>query len=175
MQPYNHDLKQYIRTISDFPEKGTLYYDVSPLLADGGAWHDAIARLSDKILSFNPEILVGIEPHGYLLSAPLAYRMACGFIRARKTGKVLGGVVGHVPGSTRSVKYELGEVTIQTELLKPGQRAVILDDILATGQTAMATAALLREAGCEVVGAAFLVEMKGKSRLDIPYCSLMTF
>jgi len=168
-------VKRHVRTIADFPEKGTLYYDVSPLLADGPAWHNAIDHISDRILSFNPEVLVGIEPHGYLLAAPLAYRMACGFVRVRKTGKVLGGVMGNIPGATRSVSYAQGEITIQSETLKPGLRAVILDDILSSGQTAMATAQLLREVGCEVVGAAFLVEMKGKARLDIPYISMMTF
>jgi adenine phosphoribosyltransferase len=169
------DYKQHIRTIANFPEKGTLYYDVSPLLADGPSWHDSIAKLSEKILSFKPEVLIGIEPHGYLLAAPLAYRMACGFVRARKTGKVLGGIMGTVPGSSRSLKYELGEVTIQTDLLKPGARAVILDDILATGKTASAVAKLVEEAGCEVVGAAFLIDLKGRTNLSVPYTSLMTF
>lgn len=168
------DFKSYVRTFPDFPTPGTLFYDIAPLLGNGNAWHNAIDRLSDKLLVFQPDVLVGIEARGFLLAAPLAYRLACGFAMVRKSGKL--------PGDTSSVSYELeygnGTVEAQIDAIKPGQRVVVLDDILATGGTAQATIKLLREQGADVQGAGFLIELThldGRSRLDVPYYTLMTY
>lgn len=168
------EFKQYVRTYPDFPTPGTLFYDISPLLANGSAWHNAIDRLSEKILVFNPDMIVGIESRGFLLAAPLAYRLACGFAMIRRTGKL--------PGDTESLSYELeygnGTVEIQRDALKPGQRVVILDDILATGGTADAAIKLIQSIGGKVEGAAFLAELtqlNGRRKLQVPYYSLMSF
>lgn len=167
------DYKKYIRTFPDFPNAGKTFYDIAPLLNDGQAWHNAIDLLSDKILVFRPDVLVGIESRGFLLAAPLAHRLACGFIMVRKSG--------HLPGKTRSASYDMdgerGVVEVQTDGVKPGQRVVILDDILASGHTARATINLMREIGADVQGAGFLLELKHKKRcsLDLPYYTLMAF
>lgn len=168
------DFKQFVRTFPDFPTPSTLFYDIAPLLANGKAWHDAIDRLSEKILVFNPDMLIGIESRGFLLAAPLAYRLACGYAMVRKSGKL--------PGDTKSVSYELeygnGTVEGQIDAVKPGQRVVILDDILATGGTAQATIELVRDLGAQVEGCAFLIELaglKGRQKIDVPYYSLMSY
>jgi adenine phosphoribosyltransferase len=170
----SEDFKQHVRTFPDFPTPGTLFYDIAPLLANGKAWHQAIDRLSEKILVFNPDMLIGIESRGFLLAAPLAYRLACGYAMVRKSGKL--------PGETRSISYELeygnGTIEGQIDTVKPGQRVVILDDILATGGTAHATIKLIQELGGKVEGCAFLIELsglKGRQKLDVPYYSLMNF
>lgn len=170
----SQDLKSYIRTFPDFPKQGTVFYDIAPLLANGTAWHNAIDRLSEKLLVFNPDVLIGIESRGFLLAAPLAYRLACGFAMARKSGKL--------PGETASESYALeygtGSIEIQKSAIQPGQRVVVLDDILATGGTAAATIKLARNIGAQVDGAAFLIElsaMRGRAILDVPYYSLMTY
>lgn len=170
----SEDFKQHVRTFPDFPTPGTLFYDIAPLLANGKAWHQAIDRLSEKILVFNPDMLIGIESRGFLLAAPLAYRLACGYAMVRKSGKL--------PGETRSISYELeygnGTIEGQIDAVKPGQRVVILDDILATGGTAHATIKLVRELGAKVEGCAFLIELvglKGRQKIDLPYYSLMSF
>jgi adenine phosphoribosyltransferase len=168
------DYKKYVRTFPDFPTPGTTFYDIAPLLGDGNAWHSAIDLLSEKLLVFAPDMLVGIESRGFLLAAPLAHRLACGFVMARKSGKL--------PGDTKSLSYESeyanGTVEVQVDGIKPGQRVVVLDDILATGGTARATIRLMREVGADVQGAAFFVELskfKGRSKLDVPYYTLMTY
>ncbi len=167
------DYRKYIRTFPDFPAAGRTFYDIAPLLNDGQAWHNAIDLLSEKILVFRPDVLVGIESRGFLLAAPLAHRLACGFIMVRKSG--------HLPGDTRSMAYDMdgekGHVEVQTDGVKPGQRVVILDDILASGHTARATINLMREIGADVQGAGFLLELKQQKRcsLDVPYYTLMAF
>lgn len=168
------EYKPYVRTFPDFPTPGTLFYDIAPLLANGNAWHNAIDRLSEKILVFNPDMLIGIESRGFLMAAPLAYRLACGFAMVRKSGKL--------PGDTESVSYELeygnGTVEAQRDCVKPGQRVVVLDDILATGGTADATIKLINSLGAKVEGAAFLIELnalEGRKKLNVPYYSLMSF
>lgn len=167
------DFRKYVRTQPDFPTPGTLFYDIAPLLADGTAWHNALDQLSEKILVFKPDMLIGIESRGFLLAAPLAYRLACGFAMVRKAGKL--------PGETKSISYELeyaqSTIEVQTDCVKPGQRVVILDDVLATGGTAAATVQLLRDVGADVQGAAFLLEiskLNGRSKIDMPYYTLMT-
>ncbi len=168
------DFRSYVRTHPDFPTPGTTFYDIAPLLADGTAWHNALDMLSDKLLVFKPDVLVGIESRGFLLAAPLAYRLACGFCMVRKAGKL--------PGPVKSLSYELeyaqSTIEVQTDCVKPGQRVVILDDVLASGGTASAAVKLMREVGGDVQGAAFLLELSklnGRSKLNLPYYTLMTF
>lgn len=168
------EFKSYVRNFPDFPTPGVNFYDIAPLLADGNAWHNAIDRLSEKILVFNPDMLVGIESRGFLLAAPLAYRLACGFAMVRKSCKL--------PGPTESVSYELeygnGTVEAQQDCVKTGQRVVVLDDILATGGTAAAAIKLVNDLGGRVEGAAFLIELRdleGRKKLNVPYYSLMSY
>lgn len=168
------DLKHHIREIPDFPKPGIIFYDIGTLLAHGPAWQEAIARLAKSLQVWKPDVLIGIESRGFLVAAALAAELGTGFVMVRKRGKL--------PGKTISLSYQLeygsDSLEIQDSLLKPGQRAVVCDDLLATGGTAEATIALSRQVGAEVVHAAFVIELaflKGRQRLDVPVTSLVTY
>ncbi|MBF0851833.1 adenine phosphoribosyltransferase [Gluconobacter sp. R75690] len=172
--PQPLDLKNYIREIPDFPKPGILFYDISTLIRSPDAWQVATARLARVIAAWQPDILAGIESRGFLTAAPLALRLGCGFTMLRKPGKL--------PGKTISLKYGLeygeDELHIQADAIKPGQRVVVLDDLLATGGTLAASIDLLRKVGAEVVGASVLIELaglKGREKLDVPLNALMTY
>ncbi len=129
------DLKQHIRNIPDFPKPGILFYDISTLLAHAGAWKETIKRMADEIRPYKPDILAGIESRGFLLTAPLALELDLGFIMVRKRGKLPGDVVGH----SYDLEYGTDHVEVQADAVKPGQRVVVLDDLLATGGTMAAS------------------------------------
>ncbi len=166
------NFRNHIATIPDFPKPGVQFYDISPLLADGAAWRSAISAMADKIAPQKPDMIVGIESRGFLLAAPLAFHMGIGFAMVRKMGKL--------PGNTLRYSYNLeyGNATleIQDKAFKPGQRIVVVDDILATGGTMEAAIHLLRKIGGNVQSAGFLIalrELNGKQKLDVPIHSLL--
>ncbi len=169
------DIKDHIRAIPDFPKPGILFYDISTLLAHPDAWQVAMGRLATIIRRYQPDILAGIESRGFLVAAPLALKMGCGFIMIRKPGKL--------PGQTISHEYELeygsDTISIQNDAIKPGQRVVILDDLLATGGTLAASISLLRKVGAEVVGSACIIELDflgGRAKLDgVPFDTLVSY
>lgn len=168
------DIKAHIRGIPDFPKPGILFYDISTLLADADAWQVTTGRLAKVVAPFRPDILAGIESRGFLVAAPLALKLGCGFVMVRKKGKL--------PGPTISHEYELeygtDSIQIQSDAVHPGQRVVILDDLLATGGTLNAAAQLFRKVGAEVVGAACIIELtflKGREKLDIPVETLVSY
>jgi len=171
------DLKHHIRGIPDFPKPGILFYDISPLLSHAGAWREAIHQLSEAVGRHKPDLLVGIESRGFLITAPLALALGCGFIMVRKRGKLPGDTIGH----SYDLEYGTDTVEIQADAIKPGQRVVVLDDLLATGGTMAAAIALLRSAGADVRAAAFLIELtflSGGAKLnglDVPYTALMSY
>ncbi len=168
------NLKDYIRGVPDFPKPGILFYDISPLLANGGAWREAVARLAEYVGEHKPDLLVGIESRGFLVSAPLALQLGCGFIMVRKRGKLPGLTIEH----SYALEYGTDTIAIQDGAVQSGQRVVVLDDLLATGGTMAATIDLLRRVGADVRGAAFLIELSflnGRQRLDVPCSSLMTY
>jgi adenine phosphoribosyltransferase len=168
------DLKSRIALIPEFPKPGILFYDVSPLLADGAAWREAVRRLAAQVRSFEPDLLVGIESRGFLAAAPLACELGIGFAMIRKRGKLPGRLIGY----DYALEYGVDRVEIQHDAVKAGQRVVVLDDLLATGGTMNASVALLRLCGADVAGAAFLIELNflcGRDRLDVPVESLMRF
>ncbi len=169
------DIKDHIRSIPDFPKPGILFYDISTLLAHPDAWQVAMGRLATIIRRYQPDILAGIESRGFLVAAPLALKMGCGFIMIRKPGKL--------PGRTISHEYELeygsDTISIQEDAIEPGQRVVILDDLLATGGTLAASISLLRKVGAEVVGSACIIELDflgGRAKLDgVPFDTLVSY
>ena len=168
------DLKDYIRGIPDFPVEGILFYDISPLLADADAWQVTTGRLARAVSAHQPDILAGIESRGFLVAAPLALKLGLGFTMVRKQGKL--------PGPTISLEYELeygtDVIEIQEDAVKPGQKVVLLDDLLATGGTMAAAVALFRKVGAEVVGGACVMELNflnGRDNLDIPFTSLIDY
>ncbi|GBR44002.1 MULTISPECIES: adenine phosphoribosyltransferase [Neokomagataea] len=173
-EPAPLDLKKYIREIPDFPKPGILFYDISTLIRSAEAWQVATGRLARLIGTWKPDLLAGIESRGFLTAAPIAQRLGTGFTMLRKPGKL--------PGETISLKYGLeygeDELHIQKDAIVPGQRVVVLDDLLATGGTLAASVELLRKAGAEVVGASVMIELtalKGRDKLDVPVNSLISY
>jgi adenine phosphoribosyltransferase len=168
------DLKTYIAQIPEFPKPGILFYDISPLLANGAAWREAIRQLADRIGPYKPDLLVGIESRGFLAAAPLAYELGIGFTMIRKRGKLPGACLGH----DYQLEYGTDRVEIQNGVIEKGQRVVVLDDLLATGGTMVAAISLLQLCGAEVAAAAFIMELdflNGRDKLDVPVESLMRF
>lgn len=168
------DLKDHIREVPDFPKPGILFYDISTLLAHPAAWRRTMNRMFSIVEPFEPDVLMGIESRGFLVAAPLALQMGMGFQMVRKQGKL--------PGETISYTYDLeyGSDTIQIQegAIKPGDRVVILDDLLATGGTMAAASELIRKVGGEVTGSAAIMELtflEGRKKLDIPFESLIKY
>jgi len=168
------DLKDHIRTIPDFPKPGILFYDISTLLKHADAWQVAMGRLAKAVRGYQPDLLAGIESRGFLLAAPLALKLGCGFIMLRKTGKLPGATVGLNYG----LEYGTDRIEIQADAITPGQRVVVVDDLLATGGTMAAGIALLRQQGAVVPAAATLIELtflNGRARLDVPVEALVSY
>jgi len=168
------DLKAHIRQVPDFPRPGILFHDISTLLANAEAWAETVNRLTQWVEPFEPELLVGIESRGFLVAAPLAYNLGCGFIMVRKKGKLPGSTIPY----TYDLEYGNDTVEVQADALKPGQRIVLLDYLLATGGTLAAAIRLLRNVGAEVAAAACIIELgflKGRDRLDVPFNALISY
>ena len=168
------NLKDHIRGIPDFPKPGILFYDISTLLAHPAAWQTAVERLADTVAPYRPEILAGIESRGFLVAAPLALKLGCGFVMVRKQGKLPGATVGY----SYDLEYGSDMVEIQADAVAPGQRVVLLDDLVATGGTLRASIELIRKVGGTVVAAACLIELtflNGREGLDIPFESLIRY
>jgi len=168
------DLKQHIRSVPDFPKPGILFYDISTLLAHAEAWRETVDRLQVAIEPFKPHKLIGIESRGFLVSAPLAYVLGCGFVMVRKRGKLPGSTIRH----TYDLEYGSDTIEVQSDLIERGQKVVVLDDLLATGGTLAAAITLLRTVGAEVKAAACIIELSfldGRKRLDVPFHSLIAY
>jgi len=168
------DLKAHIRGVPDFPKPGILFYDIGTLLANGPAWQETIARLGEIVLADKPDVLIAVESRGFLVAAPLAAQLGLGMVMVRKKGKL--------PGKTVSYSYDLeygsDTIEIQEGVLKPGMRAILLDDLLATGGTAAASLTLARKLGATITRAAFIIELaflNGRARLDVPVSSLLSY
>ncbi len=160
----SEDLRQHIADVPDFPRKGILFRDITPLLASPGALSAALDELERQAREFRPDLVAGIESRGFLFGMPLADRIGTGFIPVRKPGKL--------PRETLRESYSLeyGENTVEmhADAVRPGQRVLVVDDLLATGGTAAAAASLVRRAGGEVAGWLFLVELaplRGREKL----------
>ncbi len=168
------DLKDHIRGIPDFPKPGILFYDISTLLRHPLAWKTAMQRMAALVAPYRPGLLAGIESRGFLLAAPLALELGCGFVMLRKRGKLPGAVVG----LDYALEYGADRIEIQADAVPPGTRVVIVDDLLATGGTMQAGMRLLRQAGAEVAAAAALIELSflgGRDRIDVPFEALMSY
>lgn len=168
------DLKDHIRSIPDFPKPGILFYDISPLLAHPKAWREAVKRLAEVVRPEKPDLLVGIESRGFLTAAPLAFELGCGFLMLRKKGKLPGKTIPH----TYDLEYGQDTIEIQADAITPGQRVVVMDDLLATGGTMEASINLLRQVGADVRSVACIIELtflKGRDRLDVPISVLMQY
>ncbi len=168
------DLKAFIRDVPDFPKPGILFRDISPLLADAAAWRACIDGLAEIVRPHRPELLAGIESRGFLVAAPLALALGCGFVMVRKRGKLPGRTLPH----TYELEYGTDTIEILDDAVRPGQRVVVLDDVLATGGTLAAAMTLLRKAGADVRGAACIMELVflgGRARIDAPFGALVAY
>jgi adenine phosphoribosyltransferase len=168
------NLKDHIRGIPDFPKPGIFFYDISTLLRDADAWQVAMGRLAKTVRVYQPDLIAGVESRGFLMAAPLALKLGCGFIMIRKRGKLPGPTVG----LDYDLEYGTDRVEVQADAVRPGQRVVVVDDLLATGGTMAAGIALLRKVGAEVPAAAALIELAflgGRAKLDVPFESLASY
>jgi adenine phosphoribosyltransferase len=168
------DLKAHIRSIPDFPKPGILFYDISTLLAHPAAWRATVDGLAAAVRPHAPELLVGIESRGFLVAAAVSYVLGSGFAMLRKRGKLPGKTVQH----TYALEYGTDTVELQAGAIAPGQRVVIVDDLLATGGTMAAAIDLVSRQGGEVVGAACIVELTflaGRRRVGVPFTALIAY
>jgi adenine phosphoribosyltransferase len=149
------DLKKLIREIPDYPKPGILFYDLTTLLQDPRGFHSLVDRLCEHYNGKKVDLVAGIEARGFIFAPALAYRLGAGFVPIRKPRKL--------PSKTVSVTYELeygsDQLEIHQDAVKPGQRVLLCDDLLATGGTASAAIELVRKLGGELAGAAFAVEL----------------
>ena len=168
------ELREHIRGIPDFPKPGILFYDISTLLRHGPAWAAAMGRLGRAVRPHRPDLLAGIESRGFLIAAPLALELGLGFVMLRKRGKLPGETVG----LDYALEYGTDRIELQADAVEPGQRVVLLDDLLATGGTMSAGVRLLRQGGAVVPAVAALIELaflNGRARLDVPCETLLRY
>lgn len=151
----NDDLKALIRTIPDYPKPGILFRDISTLLLDGAAFRATINRIADRVAGRPIDLVAGIEARGFIVAAALAYKLGAGTLLLRKRDKLPGICVG----IDYSLEYGMDRLEIHADACQPGAYVLLVDDLLATGGTALAAANLLRNVGANLVGAAFIVDL----------------
>jgi adenine phosphoribosyltransferase len=149
-------IRSLVRDIPDFPKPGILFRDITTVLRDPVAWRATVDQLCDAVDAWDFDMVVGIESRGFILGSAIAYQLGVGFVPVRKRGKL--------PGPVHSVEYALeyglDSLEIHRDALTAGHRVLVVDDLLATGGTAAATARLVAECGAQVAGIAFLVELE---------------
>ncbi|MCI6755198.1 adenine phosphoribosyltransferase [Galactobacillus timonensis] len=151
------DLKDYIASIPDYPTKGILFRDVTPLVDDGEAFKEAVRQLAEYAKSVGADLIAGPESRGFIFGCPTAYELGIGFVPVRKPGKLPRETIS----ASYSLEYGTNELFMHKDAVKPGQRVVIVDDLLATGGTAKATAEMVKKLGGVVAGCAFVIELDG--------------
>ena len=168
------EFRRFIRDVPDFPKPGILFRDVTPLLLAPEALRAAAAAIAAPHLGAGIERVLGVESRGFLFGAPVALELEAGLVPVRKAGKL--------PAATLGVDYQLeygsDRLEVHADALRPGQRVLVVDDLLATGGTAAASIALAQRCGAEVVGCAFLIELadlQGRARLSAPVHSVIRY
>ena len=169
------DLKQRIRNVPDWPEQGVVFRDFTPLLRDAEALDQTIHELAEWGKTLSPDTVLGAEARGFILGAAVAREIGCGFVPARRPGKLPPETVG----ATYALEYGQNTLELHPEMIKRGDRVLIHDDVLATGGTVEAIAGLVEGLGAEVVGMAFIIELaflNGRERLvKYPLHSLIQY
>ena len=158
-------IEEYVRSIKDFPEEGIIFRDVTSVLQDADGLKLAIDSMQEKIADLDFDLVLGPESRGFIFGVPIAYNLHKSFVPVRKKGKL--------PLETISMEYELeygtAEIEMHKDAIKPGQKVLIIDDLIATGGTIEAIIKLVEQLGGEVAGICFLMELaglKGRERLD---------
>lgn len=171
------DLRSLIRTIPDFPKPGIQYRDITTLLQDAAGFREAVQQLAAPYRDNPPDAVAALDARGFIFGGAVAIELGCGFVPIRKKGKLPGETIG------RDYDLEYGSATLElhTHGRGQGERILLIDDLIATGGTALAGLALLRDVGAEVIGAGFLVDLpdlRGKAKLEaegIPVRALVAF
>jgi adenine phosphoribosyltransferase len=159
------DLKALIRDVPDFPTEGIVFKDIMPLVGNAAAFRATIEHLADWARPRRPDVILGAEARGFIFGGALAYELGCGFVTARKPGKLPWEKVR----ATYELEYGTDALEVHADALAPGARVIVLDDVLATGGTARAKLELVELLGGEVVGALFVIELTflhGREKLD---------
>lgn len=169
------DLKQYIARVDNYPSEGIIFRDITPLMADGKAFSYATQQIVDYAKKLQVDVVVGPEARGFIVGCPVAYALEIGFIPVRKKGKLPRKVIE----VDYSLEYGSNVLTIHEDSIKPGQRVLITDDLLATGGTIRATIDLVEQLGGVVAGCAFLIELdelNGRENIaGYDYMTLMNY
>lgn len=159
------ELASLIRDIPDFPSSGIVFKDITPLVADPAAFRQSIDELAAWAGPRTPDLVLGAEARGFIFGGALAYALGCGFVPARKPGKLPWQTVD----ATYALEYGNDTLQVHADAIEPGQRVIVLDDVLATGGTAKAKIELVEKLGGTVVGALFVIELtflEGRSKLE---------
>ncbi len=174
--PYTpQQLASLIDDVQDFPKKGILFKDITTLLKDPRAFKQSVDQLTDLVRQHAPQVVIGMESRGFIFAAPIAYQLNAGFVPVRKLGKLPGEVIS----TEYDLEYGTNTLELHSDAVSPGDRVLIVDDLLATGGTVSATIDLVRRLEGNVVAVAFLVELttlNGRDRLrDYEVVSLIQF
>lgn len=169
------DLKDHIRAIPDFPQPGILFRDITPLLGNPAAMQYGIDQLAEQVTDYRVDYIVGIESRGFIFGMPLAYKLGVGFAPVRKPGKL----PAAVHAASYALEYGSDTLELHQDAFPTGSRVLIIDDLIATGGTAAATAELIEQTGCTVAGFGFLIELVGlggRAKLpDVPITVLLQY
>lgn len=169
------DYRSLIRAVPDFPSPGILFRDITPLLADPAALNDIIEQLVARYQGRGIQKIVGIESRGFIFGAPLACRLGAGFIPARKLGKLPAEVIQEA----YDLEYGVNTLTMHTDAIKPGEKVLVIDDVIATGGTIGATCKLVERLGGQIIEVVTVIELtflNGREKLDgRPFYSMMQF
>jgi adenine phosphoribosyltransferase len=169
------DFKEKIRVIMDFPEKGIRFKDITTLLKEGKAFHEAVDAIAQPFRSQAIDLVIGPEARGFVVGAPVAYALGVGFVPVRKPGKLPGETLNH----QYSLEYGKDALEVHKDAIQPGQNVLIVDDLLATGGTTKAVIEMVEQLGGKIVGLAFLIELsylEGRQSLEqYPIVSLIKY
>lgn len=149
------ELKKYVRDVPDYPQKGVMFRDITPLLGDKRIFEEVVQLMSKAWIEHPPDLVAGIEARGFIPGSAMSVRLGAGFVPIRKTGKL--------PWMTVTETYELeygtDSLEVHSDAVQPGQKVLIVDDVLATGGTASAAVRLMRKLGADVIGVQVLIEL----------------
>ncbi len=172
METLEAALKRTIRDVPDFPKPGIVFKDITPVLQDAALMRRIVDDLAAA--SAGAEAVLGMESRGFIFGTPLALQLGVGFVPARKPGKL----PYHTVGVDYALEYGTARLEVHTDAIRPGQKVVVVDDLLATGGTAAAAVQLVRELGGEVTACLFVVELgflDGRAKLDVPVHALVRY
>jgi len=169
------DLKSLIRDVPDFPKPGILFKDITTLIGDAQGFNEAVMAMTEPFRNQRVELVLGVESRGFIFGGAMAQQLRAGFVPVRKPGKLPTETIGE----EYTLEYGVNRLEIHRDAIKPGQRVLIVDDLLATGGTARASANLAQKLGAQVVSMVFAVELSfldGRKALsDLPIFSLLSY